>query len=198
MMTIDGFAPGQAGFEGHAGNHQAIRDWLLVLGCEPARVEGMRPANLFKAFRYPEYLRCMTQRKDYFPNGLQDISEELGQCNPTTTTAVIPAATNTTPTRPDPLPALIARGALKKSSVASTHAAEPTTPQAPAKTPSTSPPDKSCEALAKQDPVAALTNMIQEFAKAGHDNGLTEARVIELIREHVPQMVLQTLRNLGG
>ncbi len=183
MSLIDGFAPGAEGFQGHAGNHQQLREWLLALGCEPARVEGMRPANLFKAYRYPEYLRCMTQRRDYFPNGLQ----EVPQCPPSTNIIATVAAVQPSPipTLKAAIPATIARGALKKSAAVSTPQPGPIAPIcANGTTTSSSPvPDK----------VETLANMLRDFAGAGVSNGLTEARVIELIREHAPQIIRECL-----
>lgn len=176
-MLIDGKAPGDAGFQGHPGNHQQIRDWLLALGCEPARVEGMRVANLFKAYRYPEYLRCMTQRKDYFPNGLQDITEELGPC---TTTLSAPSAT----IAPDaatiglaPTTTTVARGAMLKAP-----STKPSSPDASTPSPAaTSPPGIT----SPSDTLATLLQAIQR--------PLTEARVIELIREYAPQIIRECL-----
>lgn len=63
---IDGFEPGQDGFVLSANNRQAVKEWLISEGIDPARVEGMRSDNLWKAYRHPAYLQQMKRRADYY------------------------------------------------------------------------------------------------------------------------------------
>ena len=181
---IDGYQPGQDGFALTPENRPAVQAWLKAQGLDPARVDGMRDDTLFKAYRWPAYLKQMKTRADYYP----PCSKENKPCpsvqglecaapaNDAAKSLSLSGAKNDGGTEALELNAAHTKAATVKSSKSNT-------PSATSRAGTPSP-----------DPATALHSFLASV-QAAQGPGLTEARVVELIREHAPLIISEMLNN---
>lgn len=167
---IDGYLPGDPAFQLTAANKPAVKQWLIAQGIDPMRIEGMRQESLFKAYRYPVYLRQLQTRRDYCPTGSAAPQENTPCPN-------VPTDMN------QPASAEISRTENGLVPVATTI---PTTIGSVTNAAVSSPPTDSTPTTINPTLHATLAALLARV--------LTEERVIELIREHAPRAILDRLQ----
>lgn len=170
--------PGDAAFQLTAENKPAVKDWLVAQGMDPARVEGMQDATLYKSYRFPSYLRQLKLRADYFPAYRKD-DPPCSITMPSTSKDGLTASKEQTAAVDIPITpqSSIAIGSADGNAAQN---------ETQAKDHQIPPPGSAMEA----EPAALISFLASLMAQPV----LTEARVVELIKEHLPRILIERLQ----